>query len=79
MCDFTLPPALPAALRPRVARLVAANLERLDGLGNELLDGRLSFDRWPFRMPGEAVDPTPRLLTSKATRCGRSAGSAPSG
>ena len=46
-----------AALHPLVAAIVAANLGRLDGFADELLDGRLAFDRWPFRTPGETADP----------------------
>jgi hypothetical protein len=31
-----------------------ANLERLDRFAEDLLDGRLGFDRWPLRIPAEA-------------------------
>jgi len=47
-----------AALRPRAAEIVAANLGQLSGFADELLDGVLAFDRWPLRMPAEAAHPS---------------------
>ncbi len=44
--------ALVSDLRPRITGIVVANLGRLDGFADDLLDGRLGFDRWPLRQPG---------------------------
>jgi hypothetical protein len=39
---------------PPIEEIVMANLERLNRFADDLLDGRLGFDRWPLRMPTEA-------------------------
>jgi S-adenosylmethionine synthetase len=36
---------------PLVREIVIAQLDRLDRLADDLLDGRLGFDRWPLRTP----------------------------
>jgi S-adenosylmethionine synthetase len=41
-------------LRRRLEDIVAAQLERVALLGEDLLQGRLSLDHWPLRTPAEA-------------------------
>ena len=40
-----------SALASRVEEIVRAHLDRIGELAEELLDGRLAFDRWPLRVP----------------------------
>lgn len=47
----------PVDLRPRIEEIMVANLERLDGFADDLLDGRLGFDRWPLRTEPETLLP----------------------
>jgi S-adenosylmethionine synthetase len=43
--------ASPADVRPRVHEIAAAHLAHLGRHAEDLLDGRLAFDRWPLRTP----------------------------
>ena len=43
-----------ADIQLRVREIVSAQLERLDHFVDDLLDGRLGFDRWPLRTPSPA-------------------------
>jgi hypothetical protein len=52
--SFGRRPTLQWRLDSRIEEIVMANLERLDGFADDLLDGRLGFDRWPLRIPAEA-------------------------
>jgi S-adenosylmethionine synthetase len=45
-----------ARLRPRIEEIAAAQLRRLGHLADDLLEGRIGFDRWPLRMLSEAED-----------------------
>jgi S-adenosylmethionine synthetase len=40
-----------ADVRPHVREIVMAQLDRLERYADDLLDGRLAFDRWPLRTP----------------------------
>ena len=42
-----------ADVQPRVREIVMAQLECLDRLADDLIDGRLGFDRWPLRTPSK--------------------------
>ena len=44
-------------IRPRVKDIVTANLEHVARFADDLLDGRLGFDRWPLRLSAEASEP----------------------
>lgn len=55
--DVRLRPARDASisgLRLRITSIVAANLSKLDGVADDLLNGSLGFDRWPLRPPSDA-------------------------
>lgn len=39
------------AFASRIEDIARAHLERIDQLGDDLIDGRLAFDRWPLRLP----------------------------
>ena len=44
----------PVDIQPRLRDIVMAQLARLDRIVDDLLDGRLGFDRWPLRTPAKA-------------------------
>ena len=42
-------------LGPRIGEVVAGHLDRLDRLAEDLLAGRLGFDRWPLPIAARAT------------------------
>jgi S-adenosylmethionine synthetase len=43
-----------ARLRPRIEEIATAQLTRIGHLADDLLAGRIGFDRWPLRTSAEA-------------------------
>ncbi|MGO8915488.1 MAG: methionine adenosyltransferase [Stellaceae bacterium] len=48
------PGASVARLRPRIEEIAGAQLKRIGNFADDLLEGRIGFDRWPLRTPMEA-------------------------
>lgn len=48
-----------AQLCPRIEEIAAAQLKRVGYLSDDLLEGRIAFDRWPLRTPAEANGAVP--------------------